>query len=102
MGGVPPHGGGGRGYGGKRGGFNGGGFSGPFSGGPPRREGDWTCPTCNANVYATRNACFRCSTPKEAVGQNGDGIEGASGGYGEAAAFENQGLPAGGMISANR
>ena len=50
----PPQG-GGRGYGGGRGGGFGGGFSGPFSGGPPRREGDWTCPTCSANVFASRS-----------------------------------------------
>jgi hypothetical protein len=57
-----PHGGGGgRGYGG-RGGLGGGGFSGPFSGGPPRREGDWFCPTCSANVFGTRFArSFRVS-----------------------------------------
>ena len=48
-----------------RGGFAGsGGFLGPFSGGPPRREGDWTCPMCKANVYASRVACFRCQTLK--------------------------------------
>ena len=94
---------GGRGYGSKRGGYNGGSsFVGPFSGGPPRREGDWTCPTCSANVYATRTACFRCSTPKPAGTQSAGLIEGStSGGFGEAAAFENQqdsmaaaGLPA--------
>lgn len=84
---------------GKRGGHNGA-FSGPFSGGPPRREGDWTCPTCNANVYSTRTACFRCSAPKPANAEDSS--------FGEAAAFENQqmdsraGLPAGGVIAANR
>ena len=75
-------------------------FSGPFSGGPPRREGDWTGPTCNANVYSTRTACFRCSAPKPANAEDSS--------FGEAAAFENQqmdsraGLPAGGVIAANR
>ena len=22
--------------------------------------GDWTCPSCNANVFASKNECFRC------------------------------------------
>eukprot|EP00802_Teleaulax_amphioxeia_P018271 Tamp_18462.p2 GENE.Tamp_18462~~Tamp_18462.p2 ORF type:complete len:307 (+),score=24.66 Tamp_18462:119-922(+) len=96
--------GGGRGFAGKRGGYNGG-FVGPFSGGPPRREGDWTCPTCSANVYATRTACFRCNAPKPATAAAEDASASA---FGEASAFENQqmdsraGLPAGGVIAANR
>ena len=28
-----------------------------------RREGDWTCPRCRANVYASKNECFRCREP---------------------------------------
>jgi rubredoxin len=37
-------------------------------GGPPPgrdvRPGDWTCPNCEANVFASKNTCFRCNTPK--------------------------------------
>ncbi len=25
-----------------------------------RREGDWTCPTCDTRVFATRSECYRC------------------------------------------
>lgn len=28
------------------------------------RPGDWTCPNCSANVFASKNTCFRCHTPK--------------------------------------
>lgn len=34
------------------------------------RPGDWTCPQCNVNVYASKPACFKCGTPKIA-GSNG-------------------------------
>jgi hypothetical protein len=29
-----------------------------------RREGDWTCPKCNALVFATRSECYRCHLTK--------------------------------------
>ena len=42
-------------------------------GGPPPgrdvRPGDWTCPNCEANVFASKNTCFRCNTPKPRGGQ---------------------------------
>jgi len=28
------------------------------------REGDWTCPKCNVNVFASKNNCFKCNEPK--------------------------------------
>eukprot|EP00516_Mucochytrium_quahogii_P009875 CAMPEP_0203767078 /NCGR_PEP_ID=MMETSP0099_2-20121227/788_1 /ASSEMBLY_ACC=CAM_ASM_000209 /TAXON_ID=96639 /ORGANISM=" , Strain NY0313808BC1" /LENGTH=356 /DNA_ID=CAMNT_0050663529 /DNA_START=234 /DNA_END=1301 /DNA_ORIENTATION=- len=34
---------------------------------PPQgntRPGDWTCPECRANVFASRNECYKCRTPK--------------------------------------
>jgi len=30
------------------------------------RPGDWSCPNCKANVYASRSQCFRCHTRKPA------------------------------------
>ena len=37
------------------------------------REGDWSCPTCGENVFANRNACFKCETekPLDAAPANG-------------------------------
>eukprot|EP01043_Picozoa_sp_COSAG02_P014501 COSAG02_NODE_599_length_19741_cov_177.207311_11_plen_346_part_00 len=37
------------------------------------RPGDWQCPECGVNVFASKNECFRCQTRKP---------EGAGGGYG--------------------
>eukprot|EP00960_Hanusia_phi_P047587 758473-Hanusia_phi.AAC.6 len=28
------------------------------------RPGDWVCPQCSAQVYASRNECFKCRTPR--------------------------------------
>eukprot|EP00930_Biecheleria_cincta_P016939 TRINITY_DN13605_c1_g2_i1.p1 TRINITY_DN13605_c1_g2~~TRINITY_DN13605_c1_g2_i1.p1 ORF type:complete len:294 (+),score=39.99 TRINITY_DN13605_c1_g2_i1:231-1112(+) len=28
------------------------------------RPGDWRCPSCNGNVFASKDACFRCGTLK--------------------------------------
>eukprot|EP00962_Isochrysis_galbana_P047205 scaffold19223_cov112-Isochrysis_galbana.AAC.1 len=28
------------------------------------RPGDWICPNCNSNVFASKSTCFRCQTPK--------------------------------------
>jgi hypothetical protein len=28
------------------------------------RDGDWSCPACNINNFASRVACFKCSAPK--------------------------------------
>ena len=43
--------------------FQGGG-GGNFQGGGNVRPGDWNCPSCNVNNFASRNACFKCGTPK--------------------------------------
>ena len=48
--------------GGGGGGFGGGGGGG-YGGGGNVREGDWTCPSCSANVFASKNSCFRCNVP---------------------------------------
>jgi len=52
----------------------GGGYGGGMSGGmggmgggggmSDVRPGDWTCPGCGANVFASKMNCFRCQTPK--------------------------------------
>ena len=52
-------GGGGQDYGGSFGGGGGGG-----GGGHEARPGDWPCPNCNANCFASRTECFKCGTPK--------------------------------------
>ena len=55
---------GGGGYGGGGGG-GGGGVPGVGAGpGGPVRAGDWTCPSCNVNNFASRTVCFRCQTAK--------------------------------------
>jgi len=28
------------------------------------RPGDWLCPRCSANVFASKSACFKCGEPK--------------------------------------
>jgi len=41
------------------------GFGGGFGGGYGNvRPGDWTCPACQINNFASRIQCFKCSTPK--------------------------------------
>lgn len=35
------------------------------------RPGDWTCPKCGANVFASKAACFKCGTARD--GSKGDG-----------------------------
>lgn len=43
-----------------------------YGGGPnsDRREGDWTCPSCRANVFASKMACFKCQTPRPPSASN--------------------------------
>ena len=37
---------------------------GPPRGGPGAiKPGDWTCPTCQENVFASKSRCFKCQTP---------------------------------------
>ena len=50
--------------------------------GPAQRPGDWTCPRCGANVFASKNECFKCRTPKPPAtftpGGYGEGDTGAA------------------------
>jgi len=32
-----------------------------------RTGGDWTCPACQSNVFASKSACFKCNTPRPAA-----------------------------------
>ena len=41
------------------------------------RPGDWTCPSCSANVFASKTECFRCRTPKPRHGGGGGARAGA-------------------------
>ena len=50
--------------------------------GAERRPGDWPCPACSANNFASRNSCFKCNEPRA----GGDG-----GGYGGGGGYERQG-----------
>ena len=53
------------GYGGSSGGYGGGGFGGGERRPPPaRRDGDWECPACHANNFASRSECFKCRVAK--------------------------------------
>lgn len=33
-----------------------------------KRDGDWDCPSCGANCFASRDSCFKCGTEKSAGG----------------------------------
>ena len=35
------------------------------------RPGDWACPKCNANVFASKTACYKCGEPKPSGGGGG-------------------------------
>ena len=50
--------------GGGGGGYGGGGGDGERRGPPPRRPGDWDCPSCSAVVFASRAECFKCKGPR--------------------------------------
>ena len=41
------------------------------------RPGDWTCPGCQANVFASKSQCYRCGEGKPGGGGGGGG------GYGD-------------------
>eukprot|EP00401_Gymnodinium_catenatum_P082893 CAMPEP_0117581450 /NCGR_PEP_ID=MMETSP0784-20121206/65832_1 /TAXON_ID=39447 /ORGANISM="" /LENGTH=274 /DNA_ID=CAMNT_0005381759 /DNA_START=71 /DNA_END=895 /DNA_ORIENTATION=- len=41
------------------------------SGSKGRRPGDWTCPGCGSDVYASKDACFKCGAAKPAGGGGG-------------------------------
>lgn len=32
------------------------------------RPGDWTCPSCNASVFGSKNSCYKCGEPKPSGG----------------------------------
>ena len=56
----------------------GGGGGGHGRGGNDRKPGDWTCPACSANVFASKTSCFRCGEPKPS-GRGGDSDDGSYG-----------------------
>merc|ERR1719189_3148198 len=47
-------------------GSDGGGF------GIQRRDGDWDCPSCGKMVFASKEECFSCGTPKPRGGGRDD------------------------------
>ena len=57
-----------------------GGFGGGGGGGGDVRPGDWTCPSCGANCFASKSNCFRCNTPKPDPRMMGGGMMGNFGG----------------------
>eukprot|EP00931_Biecheleriopsis_adriatica_P078632 TRINITY_DN5205_c0_g1_i1.p1 TRINITY_DN5205_c0_g1~~TRINITY_DN5205_c0_g1_i1.p1 ORF type:complete len:241 (-),score=47.11 TRINITY_DN5205_c0_g1_i1:83-718(-) len=61
----------------KGGGGKGGGGSGSKGGASDARPGDWTCHNCGANVFASKDTCFKCGARKP---DSGGGAYG--GGYG--------------------
>jgi hypothetical protein len=52
---------------------------------PPKKltRGDWICPACNKKVFASKNACFACHTPRP--GSSGGAGAGGSGSGGTGA-----------------
>jgi len=34
-----------------------------------RKPGDWECPDCGTNNFASRSACFKCHAPKPAIAE---------------------------------
>mmetsp|Transcript_104124 Transcript_104124/g.335631 ORF Transcript_104124/g.335631 Transcript_104124/m.335631 type:complete len:166 (+) Transcript_104124:93-590(+) len=63
-------GGGGSSYGGGGGGGKGGGGGGK---GGDSRPGDWECKGCGANVFASKDSCFKCGERKSGGGGGGGG-----------------------------
>ena len=47
------------------------------------RPGDWTCPSCGANVFASKNSCYRCQTPKPDGGAGAGPEQGGQQPYGQ-------------------
>ena len=43
------------------------GMMGMSGSGSDRRPGDWDCPACNGHNFASKSACYKCSTPKPNV-----------------------------------
>ena len=46
------------------------------------RAGDWECPSCGRNVFASKTECFKCGEPRP-EGAGGGGGGGDAGGYGQ-------------------
>ena len=96
----PPGGGGSGSYGGLSDGPTGygGGKGGGSGGGGDVRPGDWTCPNCGANVFASKNNCFRCQTPRPGGVGGVGGPMGAGGGGERSSSVDarkvNAGMPA--------
>jgi hypothetical protein len=80
--------GGGRGGGGGGGGRGGGRGGGGRGGGLP---GDWTCPGCGVNCFASKGACFKCGEPKPGGAGGGGGGGGRGGGRGGRGDFGGRG-----------
>ena len=58
---------------------------------PETRPGDWTCPGCNANVFASKYECFKCRTPKpDGFASAGYGGGGGGGGYERSGGWQQQ------------
>lgn len=65
-----------------RGGEGGGG--GGKDGGKGPKPGDWECPACGANNFASKTECFKCGAPKpEGSGKGGGGGDRDGGGKGK-------------------
>ena len=64
--------------------------------GAAQRGGDWACPRCGANVFASKSSCFSCGAPKPA-GMMGPMGGGGMGGMG---AMAPMGMMAGGAMGA--
>ncbi len=45
-----------------------------------RRPGDWDCPSCQALVFSSKAACFRCQTPRPPSAGSPAPSSGSSGG----------------------
>jgi len=50
---------------------------GAAAGSQESRPGDWTCPSCGANVFASKSSCFKCGATKS----GGGGYGGGGGGF---------------------
>jgi len=51
----------------------------PDGGGGEPRAGDWACPSCGVNVFASKTKCFKCGTPKDGAATGGEAaVEGAA------------------------
>ena len=51
---------------------------------PGGREGDWRCPGCGANVFASKDRCFKCGSGREASRGGGAGSSSGAGSSGGA------------------